>query len=106
MTDRPKTPRSPEYLAWLREKACIWCHTPGFTQASHHSKRGTAIKASDFRALPLCGPHPVVGALVEGCHAHLHRTGRLPGSHMDGEQTTAWAAERALDLHDVWMTRT
>lgn len=105
MTDRPKPPRSPEYLDFVRSFACLWCKTAGYTQASHHGPRGTATKASDFRCLPLCGPHPILGAMTEGCHAHLHRTGRLPGSHMDGEQTTAWAAERALDLHDVWLTR-
>lgn len=105
MTDRPKTPRSPEYLAFIRTKACLHCGVAGYTQASHHGKHGTSTKASDFRALPLCGPHPSKLGMVKGCHGVFTDTGRLPGSYMDGEQTLDWAAHRALDLHDEWLTR-
>ncbi len=97
MTDRPRAVRVPAYLAWLRTLPCTWCKAAAPSECSHHGPHGIATKASDLRAIPLCGPR--------GCHAHYHKHGTLPGSHMDGEQTAGWASERALDLHDVWLTR-
>lgn len=62
---RPKTPRSAEYLAFVRGHPCAICRRPA---DSHHAfgRRGVRIKSSDFTVLPLCRLH----------HIELHRSGR------------------------------
>lgn len=92
------THRSPAHLAYVRTLPCAWCRWPAPSEASHHGAHGTATKASDYSAIPLCGPHLALGRVEPGCHAHYHRTGTLPGSSMDGAQVADWAAARARDV--------
>jgi hypothetical protein len=78
MFPKPKTPRSSSHLTWLRTLPCAWCGHAGASEASHHGRRGTGIKASDLDAIPLCF----------WCHRDHHglRFGRrppLPGAPMD-----------------------
>ncbi len=70
MFPKPRTPRHPAYLKWLRTKECAWCGKPGPSEAAHMGGGGRGIKGSDALAIPLCGPR--------GCHAYSHRHGVLP----------------------------
>ena len=59
---KPRTPRSPSHLAWLRTLPCAWCGRPPPSEASHHGRRGVGLKSSDLDAVPLC----------RRCHGHHH----------------------------------
>ena len=69
---KPKTPRSPKYLAWLSDQECCRCgyETDDYRSVvpAHQSiefRRGTGVKANDFHALPLCAH----------CHGREHSWG-------------------------------
>jgi hypothetical protein len=49
--------RSPDYLAWIRRQPCAVCGGHG-SEAAHQTLglAGTALKAPDTHALPLCAP--------------------------------------------------
>lgn len=85
----PKHPpeRNPEYLDWIRDQPCAWCgeEQKSPTEASHHPRQGhgsTALKCSDYRAIPLCG--------------ECHRSGMTPHSdhlwveHQITERLVRW----------------
>lgn len=63
----PTTPRSEEYVEFVRSHPCLVCRRPA---ESHHAfgRRGTSLKASDFTCVPLCHTH----------HAEMHKIGRVP----------------------------
>lgn len=63
----PATPRSEEYLAFVRSHPCAVCKKPA---DSHHAfgRRGIGSKSSDYTCVPLCRGH----------HAELHKSGRRP----------------------------
>lgn len=60
--------RFPAYLAWIRRQPCAVCGGHG-SEAAHQTlgEAGTAIKAPDTHAVPLC----------QACHAESHRQGRF-----------------------------
>ena len=66
---KPKTPRDPRYLSWLRTLPCAFCRSPAPSEVSHHGRRGVGIKASDYLALPSC----------HRCHRRHH--GKLSSPH-------------------------
>lgn len=56
---KPKTPRDPKYLAFIRSKPCCICDKPA---EPHHESGlgdsgGMALKCSDYFAIPLCRFH-------------------------------------------------
>jgi len=55
------------YLKWIDSRPCLVCSR----KATHHHEsitgKGTAIKCSDYEALPLC----------EICHERRHKVGKL-----------------------------
>ena len=59
------TPRSREYLAFVRSKGCAVCGRPS---DAHHAigRRGVGIKPSDFGTVPLCRVH----------HTEIHQMGK------------------------------
>ena len=59
------TPRSEEYLAYVRSHPCIVCRKPA---EAHHAfgRQGVGSKASDFTCIPLCHRH----------HSEFHFAGR------------------------------
>ena len=61
----PATPRSDEYLEFVRSHPCAVCKKPA---DSHHAfgRRGIGVKSSDYTCVPLCRVH----------HIELHRTHR------------------------------
>lgn len=63
--EKPRTPRDPAYLRWLRTQPCAFCNRPAPSEVSHHGRHGVGIKASDHLALPAC----------HECHDRHHRTG-------------------------------
>ena len=50
---KPRTVREPAWLAWIRTLPCAWTGEPPPSEASHHGRRGTGVKASDLDCLPL-----------------------------------------------------
>jgi hypothetical protein len=57
--------RSEPYRRWIASHPCIWCGVAGFSQCAHdNTDKGMAMKVSDLRTFPLCGPR---FGLV-GCH--------------------------------------
>lgn len=62
---KPKTPRDPSYLTWLRTLPCVFCDAPPPCEASHHGPSGMGTKASDYGALPAC----------RQCHQRWHDKG-------------------------------
>lgn len=63
--EKSKPWRSPEYLAWVRGRACSHCHEVGFCEAHHViGIFGGFIggKVGDQFAVPLC----------RDCHQDLH----------------------------------
>ena len=49
---KPKTDKDPKYLAWVRKQPCVITgRTP--CEAHHTQTGGTAMKGSDYAALPL-----------------------------------------------------
>lgn len=54
LISRPKTPRAPEYLQWLREQPCHICGTRYVVEAAHTGSGGMGLKPSDWDAIPLC----------------------------------------------------
>lgn len=85
---KPTTPRSTAHLAFIRERPCAWCGRHGPSEASHHGQHGTALKPSDFYAIPLCSR----------CHRGHHSASGLPGSSMSREQRIDWYAREALKV--------
>ena len=59
----PKPERSPKYLEFIRSMPCAVCGTQRGVEAAHTGPHALGRKASDFSAIPLCGP--------------CHRTGRV-----------------------------
>jgi hypothetical protein len=61
------TPRSEEYLDFVRSHPCAVCRQPA---EAHHAigHRGIGLKPSDFASIPLCRRH----------HADIHRVGPRP----------------------------
>lgn len=52
---KPTTLRDPKYLAHLRTLPCSWCAAQPPNDAAHQGGgRGTATKAPDDKAIPLC----------------------------------------------------
>ena len=60
--------RDPDYLRFIRRLPCVACGKTWWIEAAHTGPHGLGQKASDYRAIPLCG-----GAL--GCHKELDRIG-------------------------------
>jgi hypothetical protein len=80
---KPKTPRRPAYLAWLRTQRCAapMCRSESPpSQASHHGLHGVGIKPSDEEAIPLCA----------FCHRRWHDFGVIPGAPGEREARRAW----------------
>lgn len=75
----PETPRSEEYLAFVRRHPCLVCKRPA---DSHHAfgRKGAGMKSSDYTTVPLCRVH----------HIELHLTHRV-----------AFEAEYDVDLFEV-----
>lgn len=100
---KPKTFRSPKYLAWLRTQPCAWCGRPAPSEAAHMGGGGKGIKGPDNLAIPLCGG-------PNGCHAYSHRHGVLPlgqshhgtteGASVTGAGMRAWAATVSSGLFE------
>ena len=57
MFPKPNTPRDKKYLAFVRMLPCSVRGCPGKSTAHHTSNSGTAIKGSDYHAIPLCTKH-------------------------------------------------
>lgn len=76
---KPSRVRSPEHLAWVRQRACLVCRTRIGVQAHHLTiggKKARGLKAGDDMVVPLCADH----------HASLHH---------DGNERVWWA------MHDI-----
>lgn len=86
--EKPKTLRSEKHLAYIRKLRCAWCGRPGPSEASHHGTHGTALKPSDYYAIPLC----------QRCHQGHHSASGLPGSSMSREDRRYWHARMALEV--------
>lgn len=68
--------RDRNYLAWIRQQPCFFCHVEGRTQASHHGAGGMGTKGGDDTTIPACdachgrhhgrdySPHPMFDALT------------------------------------------
>lgn len=85
--------RSPAYLAWIRSLPCCVCGAPPQSEASHHGPRGVSQKATDLRAVPLCGDD----------HRHWHQHGTLPGRTRD--QSERFLDARAFEAIEGFMHR-
>jgi hypothetical protein len=65
---KEKTFRSGRYLAFVRSKACCFCHAPGPSDPHHFAgQKGMAIKVSDLYTVPVC----------RGCHDEWHQRGSI-----------------------------
>lgn len=92
--------RDPAHLAFVRSLPCSWCGRSLHTEASHHGPHGTGTKASDHRAIPLCG----TTFNRNGCHADFH-AGRHPLPRWLFETWAEWQAVRVLCLRLAAMHR-
>lgn len=90
MLTKPKTPRDPKYLDFVRTFDCVDCGWPaqlGFIEAHHVYTGGMSIKCSDYDTVPLCGFN------ARGCHQKADK------NQMDGERF----AQRIAWLNEVWV---
>lgn len=62
-----RPPRSPRFLAFVRELPCCFCGAPGPSDPHHVGRHGMGTKATDYSVLPLC----------RKCHDEWH-AGRDP----------------------------
>lgn len=68
------------YLTWIRGMPCHECTAPAPCQAHHHTaRRGTAQRAHDHDAIPLCAR----------CHRNFH-SGCGSFSPMTNKDRTEW----------------
>lgn len=75
MLAKPDSPaRVPHYLAFVRGLPCAVCKAPAPNDAHHFGRSGLAMKADDYRTVPLC----------RRCHNDWHegRGERDLGSHV------------------------
>jgi len=70
-----KPPRSPKYLAWVRQKPCAVAGCRFGAEAAHTGSHGISQKASDYSAIPLCSNHHRTGTDA------LHRMGPRAFAH-------------------------
>jgi len=78
---KPRTPRDPRFLDWLRSRACDHCGAPPRSEAAHFGPdRGVGLKASDYEACSLCTT----------CHGYWHNHGTLPGLDREQSMLVQW----------------
>jgi hypothetical protein len=96
---KPRTPRSPKYLAWLRRQPCAWTGEPPPCEAAHFGRRGVGLKASDLDALPLAPwVHRWQHGPRFGNQPPLPPSPRWPVETWTSEDVRWWAAGYALGL--------
>ena len=55
MLAKPEGPaRAPHYLAFVRGLSCAMCEAPAPNDAHHFGRSGVAMKADDYRTIPMC----------------------------------------------------
>lgn len=57
MFEKHKPGRSVEYLDYIRSQRCYACLRDSPSEPHHTQTGGTAMKGSDFSAIPLCHEH-------------------------------------------------